>query len=323
MSFNIVLTTADDIVSVIDSVNAQGGAVSIDFIIKFTGIASKNQATNALIMAIDMGLLSFDSSQDTYAIASPLARLLATATEDNQKAALMRIILEQYTPFETFIARYAITQNIDAACSQTKVIHALSSNERDLKSTIISMATYARILKRESASAYAFFHGSEKTHLQYIDEFLEEKMISDILMRQYLGDIVYQSVDHMNVIMPLLDSVVKSRSNPLDAKAVILYAGNAFESFLDQLAQNKQISLQGKNGIISKLSAFQSGAISKKHCGAIEFIGQVRNAADHGVDVAEGNNTWVVTKETATIYPIIVALTIKNILQRENGIIEI
>jgi hypothetical protein len=109
----------------------------------------------------------------------------------------------------------------------------------------------------------------------------------------------------------------------MDTKAVILYAGNAFESFLDQLAQSKQVSLQGKTGIISKLSAFSSSDISKKHRGAIEFIGQVRNAADHGADSSEGNMTWVVTKETATMYPVIVASAIKNILQRENGIIEI
>jgi hypothetical protein len=323
MGYNIVLTTADDIVSVVDSVNAMGGAASLDFVLKFTGIATQSQAINALDMAKDMSLLHFDSAHGTYSTSSPLARLLATATEDNQKAALMRIALEQYLPFETFKARCAITQNIDAACSQIKAIHALSSNERDIKNTIVSMATYAKILKREGASTYSFFPEESNDYLLHIDELLEEKMVSDLLLRQHLGESVYLFADYENVIRPLLDAASKSKSMPIDTKAVILYAGNAFESFLNQFAQSKGVSLVGKSGIISKLTAFPANDISKKHRGIIEFIGQIRNAADHGGDVNEGNMTWAVTRETALVYPVVVASAIKNVLQRENGVIEV
>ena len=148
-------------------------------------------------------------------------------------------------------------------------------------------------------------------------------MANDLLVRQYLGENVYQFANYTNVIKPLLDAISKLRSSTMDTKAVILYAGNAFESFLDQFAQHKQVSLQGKNGIISKLSAFHANTISKKHRGIVEYIGQVRNAADHGADSSESNMTWVVSKETATIYPMVVASAIKSILQRENGTIEI
>lgn len=323
MSLNIVLTTADDIVAVIDAVNAKGGEASLGFIREFTGIATDSQAVNALEMAINMHMLVSDSVNSTYSILSPLARLLVTATQDDHKAALMRIILEQFEPFETFRTRFAITQNIDIACSQTRAIYSLAGNERDIKSTIISMATYAKVLKRESASTYTFFQGEKNDHLQYINDLLEEKMVDDLLLRNYFGEIVYQSLNFTNIINPLLDAVSKSKSNPLDTRAVILYAGNAFESFLNQYAQNRQISLQGRNGIISKLTAFQGNTISKKHRGIIEFIGQIRNAADHGADSTENNMTWVISREIAIIYPMVVASAIKNILQRDNGIIEV
>lgn len=74
--------------------------------------------------------------------------------------------------------------------------------------------------------------------------------------------------------------------------------------------------MSGKHGIISKKDAL-SGVLSKKHRGAIEYIGQMRNAVDHGVDPDENSNMWEVRIETAMIYPILVATTIRNILDRE------
>ena len=46
------------------------------------------------------------------------------------------------------------------------------------------------------------------------------------------------------------------------------------------------MSLVGKNGILQKSSAL-GNVLSKKHRGMIDYIGQVRNAADHGADVGK------------------------------------
>ena len=53
----------------------------------------------------------------------------------------------------------------------------------------------------------------------------------------------------------------------------------------------------------------------------IDYIGQVRNAADHGADVDEGGKIWEVSEETARVYPTIVATVIKDIVLRANGTI--
>ena len=323
MGNNIVLSTADDIVAVIDAINAKGQGADHDFISEFTGILNQGQTDNALKMAIDLQLIKENTSNNTFEISSPFARLLSTAIIDDHKSAIMRIILEQYAPFDTFKSRFAITQNIELACKQTKTIHSMSSSERDIKNTIISMATYSKILKRTGANTYHFYQGAQSDHLQYIDEIIELKLMDEMLMKNYFGDTICQFADDTSVIRPLIDAIAKSKGDPLDTKAVILYAGNAFESFLGQFAQYKNVSLQGKNGIISKLTAFNSNDISKKHRGIIECIGQIRNAADHGTDQYENNMTWTVSKETAIMYPLLVASIIKNIIQRENGIIEV
>ena len=56
----------------------------------------------------------------------------------------------------------------------------------------------------------------------------------------------------------------------------------------------------------------------------IDYIGQIRNAADHGADCDEGNQTWIVTNETAMIFPTIIAIVIKDIYMRSvSRIIEV
>ena len=67
-----------------------------------------------------------------------------------------------------------------------------------------------------------------------------------------------------------------------------------------------------------------SAHISKKHRGMIEFVGQIRNAADHGADPDENNQVWTITNETASIYPCIIAALIKAIFLRDaTGSIEV
>ena len=74
--------------------------------------------------------------------------------------------------------------------------------------------------------------------------------------------------------------------------------------------------MSGQNGIIQKRNTL-AAVISKKRKGMIEYIGQVRNAADHGADKDENGHMRTVTRETALLYPCVVAAVIKDMLQRE------
>ena len=126
-----------------------------------------------------------------------------------------------------------------------------------------------------------------------------------------------------NVFDPLVEALQKTHSATMDVRSIIVCAANAFESFLADYAAQKGISLSGRNGILQKRDAL-SAHISKKHRGMIEFVGQIRNAADHGADPDENNQVWTITNETASIYPCIIAALIKAIFLRDaTGSIEV
>lgn len=320
MNYNIVLTTAEDIVSVVDAVVAKGSYAKKDFIVNFTGIATDDQVSKALQMAIELHLLNYDAQNDCYEIESFLAKQLVSAVSDDQKAVFMRLVLEQYPPYNTFKVRYGFTKSIEMACRQTKILHNMSSNERDVKNTLISIATYAKALKSEGANLYSF--AEDKTSVNVIEQSLSLSAITETSLRTFWGEQLYNFVDNSNVFQPLIDALKKTHCSPIDTRSVVVYSANSFESFLNDFALSKSVSLAGKNGIISKRDALSS-YLSKKHRGMIEFIGQVRNAADHGAEPDENNQMWIVTDETAMIYPCIVAIVIKGIYTYESGAIQV
>jgi hypothetical protein len=316
MTFNIVLTTAEDIVGIVDAVLAKPDYCDVTFISEFADI-SENQATNALKMALEFGLVIYDSVTMTYNSDSLLARLLISARNDYHKATIMRFVLDQYKPFTTFKARYSFTQSIDLASKQVKHLYSMSSSYKDIKNTLTNIATYAKAMISDGANQY-LFNDDCVTYFEILDVVLKFKSNDDYALRTLLGDVAYNYVDEENVYMPLSDSLSKVQNEVTDGKSIVLYAGNAFESFLQQIADNHGVSLVGKNGIIQKSSALSS-VMSKKHRGMIDYIGQIRNAADHGADADENGGVWKILEETSKVYPIIVAIIIKDIVMKENG----
>lgn len=321
MSYNIVLTTAEDIVAVVDAVIAKGSEAAKDFIAEFTGIATDDQVLKALQMACELQLIVFDSSRGCYGSPSFLARKLVSASSDEQKAVFMRLILEQYAPYNTFKTRYGFTKSIELACRQTKTIHMMTSNERDVKNTLISIATYAKALKSEGANLYSFVEDVDAVGI--IEAVLRSANITENSLRTYWGENLYTFVNTSNVFAPLVETLQKTHSGAMDVRSIVVCAANAFESFLADFAVRKGVSLSGRNGILQKRDAL-SAHISKKHRGMIEFVGQVRNAADHGADPDENNQVWTISNETARIYPCIIAALIKAIFSRDaTGSIEV
>lgn len=320
MSFNIVLTTAEDIVAVVDAVCAKDGKADKDFISQFTGIATDDQVQKATHMAIELNLLKFNSTEGTYSTDLFLANKLVMAKNDEQKAAVMKIVLEEYEPYKVFKLRYERTNSIELACRQMKIMFGMSSNERDIKNTIVSVATYAKALKSEGANLYSFTN--QVDDLKLLGETYQGLFFNTIALKRFFGDNLLSRINEKNVQEPLVEAMQKASADVPDAKSVIVYAANAFESFLNDYAVEKNVSLQGKNGILQKRDAL-SAVLSKKHRGMIDYIGQIRNAADHGADNDENGQMWSVSNETANIYPGIVAILIRDILLRDNGIIEV
>lgn len=197
----------------------------------------------------------------------------------------------------------------------------MTSNERDVKNTLISIATYAKALKSEGANLYSFVEDVDAVGI--IEAALRSANITENSLRTYWGENLYTFVNTSNVFAPLVEALQKTHSGTMDVRSIVVCAANAFESFLADFAVRKGVSLSGRNGILQKRDAL-SAHISKKHRGMIEFVGQVRNAADHGADPDENNQVWTISNETARIYPCIIAALIKAIFSRDDtGSIEV
>lgn len=314
MSYEIVLTTAEDIVAVVDAVCAKPNLCDKDFVCEFTDLTI-NRAENALHMAEQLSFIKFDASTTNYHGSSFLARLMVSSRNDEQKAAIIRLVLEQYEPYVTFKSRYLFTDSADSASKQVKVLHSMNSLYKDIKNTIISMATYSKSIVDGGANSYRL-NPDISSHIALLESALNCKSSDENNLIFQFGKTIYDMLDKETVINPLADAYSKIQNSTVDARSIVLYAGNAFESYLVQNAASNQISLVGKNGIISKASAL---SLSKKHKGMIEYIGQVRNAADHGADTNENGKSWEISEETARVYPFLITNLIKAICERDSG----
>lgn len=318
MSFNIVQTTAEDILGVIDAVLAKPVACTKEFICEFADI-SDFQAINALSMSEEMGLVELNTETNYYSSDSYLARLLVSARNSENKAAILRLVLEQYEPYTFFKMRFTYTESLDTAARQVKSLYNMTSGYKDIKNTFINIATYAKAMINDGAGSYKL-NEDGVTYIEILDLVIRFKSNDTSALQQQLGSEIYNYLDKQNVFAPLSDAYSKIQTENPELKPIILYAGNAFESFLQQIADDNSISLSGRSGIISKSDAL-SNLLSKKHRGMINYIGQVRNAADHGTDPDEDGKTWSISLDTALMYPILIVSIIKDIYSYLNGTI--
>ena len=316
MAYNIVLTTAEDIVGVVDAVLAKSVNCDEEFISEFTDL-TEERVKNALHMAKEFNLVTINNSTGFYASSSPLSRLIVSARDDDHKAAIMRFVLEQYQPFIDCINRFTFSQSIQIASKQIKALHGMNSNQKDIENTIISISTYAKVINSEGANKYTISH-ENSTHIDLLKNALNVKSMDDTALRKQLGEDAFFFIDQDKVFNPLSDAYSKTQNISNDSKAPIVYAGNAFESFLEHISTIHDISLSGKYGIISKSTALSS-VITKKHRGMIEYIGQVRNAADHGPEMDEEGKLWSINEDTSLAYPFIVATITKGIVEKEKN----
>ena len=125
MPFNIVQTTAEDIIGVVDAVLAKPENCDKAFISEFADI-SLVQAENALQMAMEMKLID-SPAPGFYCSMSHLGKLIVSSRNGDNKAAILRLVLEQYEPYITFKARFTYSGSLDTAAKQVKSLYSMSS----------------------------------------------------------------------------------------------------------------------------------------------------------------------------------------------------
>jgi len=306
-------STAELVMQVTEAVQANGKADST-FVQNFCDL-SATQADNALQLATDLGVLKLIAGK--YISANPLVSFVATPDE-SRKAALLRVVLESYEPFIVFRNRLTATNSADTAAQQTKAKLEIDAHREEIKDTLISLGTFTSALSSQGGGRYTAADHELNNQLRALAAAANDQAAAEAIIRQQIGERV-DLLDRTEVIVPLANALLNATASR--TKDAVADGARAVESFLARLADRLTVSLAGANGINQKLDKFRTdNHLPKKVVEAAKYLGQVRNAADHGVDVdPEVENVWEIQQSTALQYVFVACSFISAALEREAG----
>lgn len=299
-------STAEQVVQVVDAVHF-GREVEVEYVERFCDF-SNDQATNALLLACDLSLIS--KQADIYSSNSILCNFFSTAIE-TQKSSALRLALHEYDPFLVFVDRLRATSSADNAAQQTKAALDLDAHREEIKDTLISLGTYTGAIETQAGGRYAVTAGAASDPLADLAASCTSQAAAEAAIRGHIGceDAL---LDRNEVILPLAGAIMKAKNG--QARDAVTDAAIAFESFLARLATDTGISLAGASGIGQKLDKFRPGGqLPKKITEAGKYIAQLRNAADHGVDVdPDVGAIWAIREESGRQF-VLVACTMISV----------
>lgn len=316
MPYEIQTTTAEDIIGATDAALQQNDGADQNLVSDFLDIPLKN-ASNALTMAEQLGLIEFDQNGFAHAV-YPFACYLVTSNPQ-QKAVILRLVLEQYYPYEVFKYRLAVTGNANDAANQVRTILGLTAHRNDISSTFVSLGTYTNSLISEGAGRYRESGDLPEDYLSIFNEVIEDRELAETNVRNKLGNQASDWIDHQEVFLPLVTAYQSAGTVENDSRAPIVHAGNAIESFLSQVANHYGVNIVGANGINAKVDRLsQANHLTRKHSFMTKYLGHIRNAADHGAD-ADIGQTWEITPKTSIEYVHVAQSVITGIVAAINN----
>jgi len=174
-------TTAEHVMDAVEAIVVNGAPTNLTMIAEFLGTTPAN-ATAALEMATELGLVALNGTD--YNGVSPLCRF--TAIPD-QKAAVLRILIESYRPFTVFRERLVATADLNAAAQATRTVCALPAHRDVVKETLISLGTFSRALVPEGGGNYQLDAASLLNALQVIASACKDMTIAEGRIRDQLG----------------------------------------------------------------------------------------------------------------------------------------
>lgn len=313
MSRSLSRSTAELTIQVAEAIYVNKKCV-LQFVADFCDLSS-DQAQSALELAADIGLIK--RSGTNYVPSTPLIRFICTPDE-SKKAALLRILLESYEPFVVFRERLNSTNSVDTSAQQTKVKLDLDAHREDIKDTLISLGTYTKAITGLGGGRYESTAEGMTNQLVEIANSCDELASAEACIRTEIGD-YSDKVDRSEVVQPLANALLKARNN--QASEAVTDAASAIESYLVRLAGRKSVDLSGATGLTSKMDKFRTNnVLPKKIVEAGKYLGQIRNAADHGVDVdPDVGAVWRILDHTGVQYVFVACSFIRACGARENG----
>ncbi len=303
-------TTAENVISATDAVLAYPGGCGEANAAEFME-TPVDSARYALQMAAQLGLVEQDAA-GLYRSRAPLAVYLVTA-ESQQKAAVMRLVIENYEPYRIFKHRLALAGNGATAAMQVKVVCHLNHHRDEIRDTLVSLGTYSQSLISKGAGIFEAV-GSDTLHADFLCEIASvaaDRAKTESQVREHLGEETYEWIEKDEVFDPLV-TAHQLLNQMLDHRGPVVHAGNAVESFLIQIGAHHGVNLNNATGINAKVDTLGT-KILKKHKHMLKYLGHVRNASDHGIDLEIGCS-WNISSESATEYVHLAMSTIRSVV---------
>lgn len=312
--YAIVPTTAENIIGAVDACNQFAEGAEEEFLALFLDIPL-DQAKNALTMAQQLHLCT--TAHGKYLKDGPFSSYLITSDE-KQRAAIFRMVLEQYVPFQTFKNRLRITGLAPKAAEQTKIVYSLTSHRDEISNTCTNLGQYCGSLLYEGAGLYRVADNDLN-----IPELL--KLVSDLeTAKQYVySKIGSTAADFCNPVDVLEQLSISIHQLGKDKRSPVVHAANAVESFLVQIAAKHGVNITGATGINSKADRLKNANhLNIKLYNITKYLGHLRNAADHGTDTDIGA-IWKISEDCSSEYVNVAITFIKSTVEFEAGKFEL
>ncbi len=133
---------------------------------------------------------------------------------------------------------------------------------------------------------------------------MHNRQTAELRIRERLGEEICQWISVNDVLNPLITAFQRAAAATVDSSAPIVHAGNAYESFLVQVANHYHVDIAGANGINAKVDRITNAPanhLTVKHKNISKYLGHIRNAADHGID-ADIGQSWTISEDTSLEY---------------------
>jgi hypothetical protein len=310
--------TAEQVIKVSEAAVALKAAADSATISLYTDLPT-GLTDKALGLSVDLGLLCENAG--IFSPASPLCKLLRTPHE-RERAAVLRVTIESFGPFQVFREELEATADASAAATRTKARLELDCHREEIKDTLVSLATFSGALTVSHGNTYERDNKSISNLLAELAAGSGEEAAAVYRIREEIGSSAAAVCDHDEVIAPLAAGARHAAGGGAGREAVV-NAGNAIESFLNWYGTQRGHPVGGSHGLNAKVEALkQAGHIPHKLVNASKYLGHIRNAADHGVD-ADIGAPWNISEATGRNYIFVASQFIRSVVDFNEGRFEI
>ncbi len=192
----------------------------------------------------------------------------------------------------------------------------LDAHREEIKDALVSLGTYTHALVAEGGGKYRLDSTPYSNVLRDVVDASRDAVSAESRIRTQIGPDLAVPVPAASVIRPLADAMVRARSG--DARGTVVEAGNAIESYLVFDAPRVGVNFAGAAGINAKIDKYTGANMPKKIAAIGKAIGNIRNAADHGID-PDVNAAWDIDEQTGVIFPFLCASFIAAVENYRKG----